>query len=171
MEIQNLNPLWFGQIEDKYFRQSSSTNIGESNISNSSGTGSNLKGKQYEDNVALALNCMRPSHIKHMANSQNTLDMAYIKVLINYDINVSIEANAWDGETYSISISKHMEFLEIDAKNIFTSLLYMADFIRTRKVQQSKILDIAKLQDFGEIAWSFISSIYKAGWNSIPIND
>ena len=64
-----------------------------------------------------------------------------------------------------------MEFLEIDAKNIFTSLLCIADFIRTRKVQQGKILNIAKLQGFGEVAWSFISSIYEAGWDSIHIND
>jgi len=47
----------------------------------------------------------------------------------------------------------------------------MADFIRTRKVQQGKISDMAKLQGFDKAAWSFISSIYEAGWDSIPIND
>ena len=98
--------------------------------------------------------------------------MAHIEVLINYDINMPMEANAWDGEAYPISIFGHMEFLEIDAKNIFTSLLHIADFIRTRKVQQGKISDMAKLLGFGEAAWSFILSIYKIGWrDSIPIND
>ena len=30
---------------------------------------------------------------------------------------------------------------------------------------------MAELQGFGKVAWSFILSIYKAGWDSIPIND
>jgi len=78
--------------------------------------------------------------------------MAHIEVLINCDINMSMEANAWDSKAYPISIFEHMEFLEINAKNIFTSLLHMANFIRTRKVQQGEISDMAELLDFGEAA-------------------
>ena len=78
--------------------------------------------------------------------------MAHIEVLINYDINMPMKANAWDDEAYPISIFGHMEFLEIDAKNIFTSLLHIADFIRIRKVQQGKISDMAKLLGFGKAA-------------------
>jgi len=63
-----------------------------------------------------------------------------------------MEANAWDGKAHPISMFEHIEFLEIDAKNIFTSLLYMVDFIRTRKVQQGKILDMAELQNFSKAA-------------------
>ena len=44
-----------------------------------------------------------------------------------------------------------MEFLEIDAKNIFMSLLYMANFIRARKIQQGQISDMVELQGFGEV--------------------
>jgi len=94
MEIQNLDPLWFGQVEDECFPQSSSTNTEKCNISNSSGTGSNLKGKQHKDNMALALNNMRLPHIDYMANSQNTSDITHIEVLINYNINAPIEADA-----------------------------------------------------------------------------
>ena len=82
--------------------------------------------------------------------------MAHIKVLINYDINMPMEANAWNSEAYPIFIFEHIEFLEINAKNIFTSLLHMADFIRTRKVQQGKISDMAELLVFNEAAWNFI---------------
>jgi len=63
-----------------------------------------------------------------------------------------MEANAWNSEAYPISIFEHIEFLEINAKKIFTSLLHMADFIRTRKVQQGKISDMAKLLDFDKAA-------------------
>jgi len=84
--------------------------------------------------MALALNNMRPPHIEHIANGQNTLDMIHIEVLINYDINIPIKANAWDGKAHPISIFGHMEFLEIDTKNIFMFLLHIADFIKVRKV-------------------------------------
>ena len=106
-----------------------------------------------------------------MANNQHALDIMYFEIPINYDINTPIKANAWDGKAYSIFIFGHIKFLEMYTKNIFTSLLYMTDFIRTRKVQQGKISDIAELQGFGEVAWSFISSIYEAGWDSISINN
>ena len=75
----------------------------------------------------------------------------YFEVPINYNINAHTKANTWNGEAHPISIFGHMKFLEIDSKDIFTSLLHMADFIKTRKVQKGKILDIAKLQDFGEV--------------------
>ena len=54
---------------------------------------------------------------------------------------------------------------------MFTSLLQIADFIRARKVKKDKILDITNLQEFGEVAWNFLSSIYEAGWDSIPIDN
>jgi len=85
----------------------------------------------------------------------------YFEILINYDINASTEANAWDSKAHFISIFGHMEFLEIDVKNIFTSLLHIVDFIRTRRVQKGKILDMAELQGFGKVVWSFISFIYE----------
>jgi len=94
MKIQNLNPLWFDQVEYKYFPQSLSTNTEESNISNGSDTGNNLKSKQCKDNVVPALNDIRSPHIEHMVSSQNTLNMIYIEVLINYNINAPMEANA-----------------------------------------------------------------------------
>ena len=45
MKIQNLDSLWFGQVEDKCFPQSLGTNVGESNISNNLVTSSNPNGK------------------------------------------------------------------------------------------------------------------------------
>jgi len=45
-----------------------------------------------------------------------------------------------------------MEFLEIDSKSMFISLLYMANFIRFRKTLKGKVNDISELKDFGEAA-------------------
>ena len=107
-----------------------------------------------------------------MKNIQHVSDMMNFKVLINYEINTptEAEANAWDGKVHTISIFGYMEFLEIDSKNIFTFLLWIADYIRARKVKKGKISDVTKLQEFGKAAWNFISSIYKAEWNIISIN-
>ena len=38
-----------------------------------------------------------------------------------------------------------MEFFKIDSKNIYTSLLQMANFIRLRKVVKNKAIDVPKL--------------------------
>ena len=86
--------MWFGQVEDECFPQSLGTNVGKSNIFNGSVTGSNPKSKQYEDNMALALNNMRPPPIENMANSQYALDVMHFEIPINYNINAPTEANA-----------------------------------------------------------------------------
>ena len=88
---------------------------------------------------------MRPPPVESMENIQHVSDMMNFKVLINYKINTPTEANTWDGKAHSIFIFSHMEFLKIDSKNIFTSLLWMADYIRARKVKQGKILDVTEL--------------------------
>ena len=87
-----------------------------------------------------------------------------------YNINWLTESNAWDSKAYPLSIFGTMEFLEIDSKSMFTSLLYMADFIRSRKALKGKVNDIPELKDFGEAVWSFLSSIYESGWDSIYID-
>ena len=68
---------------------------------------------------------MLSPHKASKANSQyssNTQQECF-EILINYDINSPTEPNAWDGKAYTISIFGHIEFLEIDSKNMFTSLL------------------------------------------------
>ena len=63
-----------------------------------------------------------------------------------------------------------MEFLEIDSKNIYTSLLYIANFIRSRKVVKGKANEIPELKGFGKAAWNFVFSIYESGWDSLSID-
>jgi len=49
--------------------------------------------------------------------------MQHFETSLNYDINGLSEPNSWDSKTHPISIFGHMESLEIDSKNMFTSLL------------------------------------------------
>jgi len=45
-----------------------------------------------------------------------------------------------------------MEILEINSKNMYTSLLQMANFIKNRMVDDSKLNNLKQLQDFGKAA-------------------
>jgi len=93
---------------------------------------------------------------------ENSLQHSYYEVLLAYNINQSMEPNTWDSEAHPISIFGFMEFLEINAKNIYISLLHMATYIRSRKVKSGSINDVPRLKGFGEAVWNFISSIYES---------
>ena len=91
----------------------------------------------------------------------------YYEVLLSYNINWPMEPNTWDGKAHPISIFGTIEFIKIDAKNIYTSLLCMADFIRSRKINTGVINNVKELKGFGDAAFNFVSYIYKANWNII----
>ena len=84
-------------------------------------------------------------------------------VLLACNIDQPTEPNAWNNKAYSISIFGFMKFLEIDSKNMFISLYYIVDYIRSRKVKKGLINGISELKSFGKAAWSFVSSIYESG--------
>jgi len=63
-----------------------------------------------------------------------------------------------------------MKFLEINAKNMFISLLYIANYIRSRKVKLGSIHDVSQLKGFREAVWNFIFFIYKSSWDTIDID-
>jgi len=73
-----------------------------------------------------------------------------------------MEPNSWNDKAHPISIFCSMEFIEIDAKNIYTSLLCMANFIRFRKIDTGVINNIKELKEFGDAAFNFVLSIYEA---------
>ena len=91
----------------------------------------------------------------------------HYEVSLSYNINQFIEPNTWDSKAHPISIFSTMEFIEIDAKNIYTSLLCMADFIRFRKVDTDIINNIKELKGFSDAAFNFVLFIYKANWDTI----
>ena len=41
----------------------------------------------------------------------------------------------------------------------------MADFIRSRQIHGKTKKDLSIILGFGQVAWNFILSIYKAEWN------
>ena len=102
----------------------------------------------------------------------NTCTPRYLETTtIPYEDNQPVELNSWDGEAYPLSIFRTIEFLDTDSKNILTSLLQMANFIRNRKLKNNTENDIPALEGFCQAAWSFISSIYEAGWDSLKTDN
>ena len=91
--------------------------------------------------------------------------------LIPYKNHQLAELNSQDGKVYSLSIFGNNEFLEINSKNILTSLLQIADFIYNRKLKNNIEDDIPALTRFSQAAQSFISSIYKVEWDSLKTNN
>ena len=79
-------------------------------------------------------------------------------ILLAYNANYLTEPNIWDSKAHSLFVFRTIEFLEIDLKNMFTSLLYMADFMRSKKTLKDKVNDIPKLKGFDKATWSFLSS-------------
>jgi len=54
---------------------------------------------------------------------------------------------------------------EIDVNNIKISLMCILDFISNSELKNNKEEDILFLSRFGQIAFDFISSLFKGGWN------
>jgi len=79
------------------------------------------------------------------------LQLNYYEIPLAYNINQPTKYKAWDSKAYPIFIFESMEFFEIDDKNMFTSLLHIADYIKSRKVKKGLINDIPELKGFGEV--------------------
>ena len=43
--------------------------------------------------------------------------------------------------------------------------MYIPDFIGNRELKNNRKMDIPFLSGFGQIAFDFVSSIFKRGWN------
>ena len=106
------------------------------------------------------------------SNNTNThSSQGFTNVLISYEINQLIEPNAWDSEAHSISIFGTIEFLEINSMNMMTSLLYIVSFIKNRSTKHNLVNDITQFKGSSQATWKFISSIYKAGWDSLKTDN
>ena len=73
--------------------------------------------------------------------------------------------NLWDGYINLISMFGQNNTQEIDVNNIKISLMCILDFISNSELKNNKEEDILFLSRFGQIAFDFISSLFKGGWN------
>jgi len=67
-----------------------------------------------------------------------SMQQEFYTVPLPYNINQPVEPNAWDGKAHPISIFGTMEFLEIDLKNMFMSLLIWLTILKTGRSKKGK---------------------------------
>jgi len=59
---------------------------------------------------------------------------------------------------------------EIDVNNIMISLRHISDFISNRELKNNREENIPFLSSFGQIAFDFVSSLFKRRWNSLKMD-
>jgi len=70
-----------------------------------------------------------------------------------------------------VSLHGLIEYLASNVKNIKDSLKFMTKYITNKKIDSSKANDLEDFKDIGEAVWNFISSIYKANWDTLFTDD
>lgn len=50
-------------------------------------------------------------------------------------------------------------------------MVHMATYIKNRKIEMSESNDINNFEGIDKVAWKLISSIYKAGWDSLVVDN
>jgi len=60
---------------------------------------------------------------------------------------------------------------EIDINNIKISLTCISDFINNRELKNNRKEDILFLKGFGQIAFNFVSSVFKGGWDQLKMDN
>ena len=145
--MENFNTFWSKQVEnDEKERLSLSyttPRVEEGNMVNEAINTTLNEGGPQDNNEAPTINnlpCPQGGEANNATNTCNSQE--FTNVPTPYDINQPVEPNAWDGEAYPISIFGNMEFFKIDSKNMSTSLLHMANFIRNRGVESNKVNNV-----------------------------
>ena len=60
-----------------------------------------------------------------------------------------------------------IEHFALDTKNIKVTLNFIAKYITNKQVSSSKVNDHNDFNSMGDAIWNFISSVYKAKWDSL----
>ena len=93
-----------------------------------------------------------------------------VNVQLNYNINQALDLVSWNSDFYAILLHRSMEHLASDVKNIKESLIRMCKYILGKSINRDKANDIKDLKGIGKMAWEFLSSLYKAHWDSLCMN-
>jgi len=71
--------------------------------------------------------------------------------------------NLWNSHTNLISMFSQITLQEININNIKISLSCISDFIGNRELKNNRKDDIPFLKGFGQVAFDFVSSVFKRG--------
>ena len=107
---------------------------------------------------------------KDTPSNQNTGSNMF-NVHLNYDPNIALDPDSWDGNFHVVSLHGSMEHLALDALNIKESLSRIHKYILGKSIKNSGANDIEDFKGMGKAMWEFISAIYNSHWNSFFVDD
>jgi len=98
----------------------------------------------------------------HASNEESV-----INVQLPYNPNALTEPELWSGSFHPISLHGSIKQITSDVKNIKVTLDFMVKYIANKQVNSSHANDLKEFDGMGDAIWKFISSVYKAKWNSL----
>jgi len=104
------------------------------------------------------------------ADNFNTSLEPSLPTVISYSANIPADPNLWDSNFTATSLFGMNEFLQSDVRNMACSLQCMACFLKQRSLEGRDSNNIPQLELFGELAWEFISTIFKSGWDQLHLS-
>ena len=103
-------------------------------------------------------------------SNQNTGSNVF-NVHLNYDPNIALDPDSWDGNFHAVSLHSSMEHLALDVLNIKESLSRMHKYILGKSIKNSGANDVEDFKGMGKAMWEFISTIYDSHWDSFVVDD
>jgi len=103
-------------------------------------------------------------------SNQNTGSNVF-NVHLNYDPNIALDSDSWDGNFHAVSLHGSMEHLASDALNIKESLSRMRKYILGKSIKNSGANDVEDFKGMGKAMWEFISAIYDSHWDIFFVDD
>ena len=107
-----------------------------------------------------------PALNNNIANNNNTFN-----IQLQYDINQALDPESWDGNFWAILLHGSIEHLASNIKNIKESFGKMQKYILSKAIESDKDNNIKDFKDVSKAAQEFISSLYKAHWDNLFVND
>lgn len=92
------------------------------------------------------------------------------KVQLPSNINQALNLESWNGNFHTISLHSSLEHFASDIKSIKKSLKRMQKYILNKSIVGDKANKVKDLKYISEVAWWFISALYKSQWNNLIVD-
>ena len=106
-----------------------------------------------------------------MEHDAPALNNNTFNIQLQYDINQALDPESQDGNFWAILLHGSMEHLASNIKNIKESFGKMQKYILSKAIESDKDNNIKDFKDVSKAAWEFISSLYKAHWDNLFVDD
>ena len=116
----------------------------------------------------------RPQHVDNTQptlNNCGTENENVFNVQLLYDVNQALDPESWDSNFRTILIHSFIEHLAFNISNIKEYLGRIQKYILSKTIESNNANNIKDLKGVSKAAWDLISSLYKAHWDSLYVDD